>query len=194
MPYRAEVAHVTRIAANVGDHAGTGALPALAMERVMSDKQMALDLIEAARQGYRGLLRHPPKDDDDYRERKGKADWQLDAADTIMRGIGSDYRAVVDAFSKANRQIEIMDGQIGRSGSAAEECLAATEFGSPPWMEEDDPGEGDEAPEDVPEAGERAEMYSTLFHDEFDDDAARGEDAARPTASEPIIRIEGPRP
>ncbi|MET4099838.1 hypothetical protein ABIB37_002075 [Agrococcus sp. UYP10] len=105
----------------------------------MPDKQLALDLIEAARQGYRSLLRRPPKDDNDYRERKQKADWQLDAADTIVRGMGSDYRTVADVFGMVNHQIEVMDAKIGVAGSDAEQYLDETESWDPFGVDEQEP-------------------------------------------------------
>lgn len=79
----------------------------------MSDKQKALKLIEASVEGYRDLVRNPPRDSDDHKKRKSKADGQQADADTIMRQLtGSDYRTVVDRFSPANYEIEQLDAEI----------------------------------------------------------------------------------
>lgn len=93
----------------------------------MSDKQLALDLMEAACQGYRDLLLRPPRTDNDYRERKRKADWQLDAADTVLRGMAADYRAVAKAFGRVNHQMEVMDAKIQVVGTDPESHMEETE-------------------------------------------------------------------
>lgn len=88
----------------------------------MSDKRMALDLIEASLEGYRALLTDPPKYVDELSQRKGAADRQQAGAGELMRCLaGRDRRTVVIAFSAANAEMEHMDARISVVSSEAEE-------------------------------------------------------------------------
>lgn len=164
------------------------------VESASSDRRKALELIEAAFQGYRSLLERPAQHDEDYRERKGKADAQQAAADIIMRGMLEDYRTVVDAFGHANYEIEVMAGKLGDPGQDVDEFMKATkylDFRRMGEVDEDEPedvldvddraestrSDKQEAhesrmdgkePDDAPDQDGRAYMYSTQVHDPFD--------------------------